>query len=199
MAWPRLPANCATRPTPGRDESAGLPRGVVSIIPGDRATGEHLVRHPGVDKVSITGSTAAGKRVMELCAGRIARVTLELGGKSAAIIADDVPVENVVPSLIPGSIGFSGQVCAALTRVLVFEQRHDEVVETLANVFNAIPVGDHSNPPPASDRSSRNASVTASRTTSPSAAPRAPRSSPVEVAPHTLNAAGTSSRRCSLA
>jgi aldehyde dehydrogenase (NAD+) len=127
-------------------EAAGLPPGVVSIIPGDRATGEHLVRHPGVDKVSMTGSTAAGKRVMELCAGRIARVTLELGGKSAAIIADDVPVENIVPSLIPGSIGFSGQVCAALTRVLVSEQRHDEVVETLANVFNAIPVGDPFDP-----------------------------------------------------
>jgi aldehyde dehydrogenase (NAD+) len=123
-------------------EAAGLPPGVVSIIPGDRATGEHLVRHPGVDKVSMTGSTAAGKRVMELCAGRVARVTLELGGKSAAIIADDVPVETIVPSLIPGSIGFSGQVCAALTRVLVSEQRHDEIVETLANVFNAIPVGD---------------------------------------------------------
>jgi acyl-CoA reductase-like NAD-dependent aldehyde dehydrogenase len=123
-------------------KAAELPPGAVSIIPGGRETGEHLVRHPGVDKVSITGSTAAGRRVMELCAGRIARVTLELGGKSAAIIADDIPMESIVASLIPGSIGFSGQVCAALTRLLVSEERHDEIVETLANVFNAIPVGD---------------------------------------------------------
>jgi aldehyde dehydrogenase (NAD+) len=127
-------------------EAAELPPGVVSIIPGGRETGEHLVRHPGVDKVSFTGSTAAGRRVMELCAGRIARVTLELGGKSAAIVADDIPVESIVPSLIPGSIGFSGQVCSALTRVLVSEERHDEIVDTLANVFNAIPVGDPFDP-----------------------------------------------------
>jgi acyl-CoA reductase-like NAD-dependent aldehyde dehydrogenase len=127
-------------------EAADLPPGVVSIVPGGRVTGEHLVRHPDVDKVSITGSTAAGRRVMELCAGRIARVTLELGGKSAAIIADDIPVESIVPSLIPGSIGFSGQVCAALTRVLVSEERHDEIVEVLASVFKAIPVGDPFDP-----------------------------------------------------
>jgi aldehyde dehydrogenase (NAD+) len=71
-------------------EAAELPAGVASIIPGGRDSGEHLAGHPGVDKISITSSTAAGKRVMELCAGRIARVTLELGGKSAAIIAGDI-------------------------------------------------------------------------------------------------------------
>ena len=78
---------------------------------------------------------------MELCGQRIARVTLELGGKSAAIIADDIAVESVLPSLIPGSIGFSGQVCAALTRILVPQHRHTEIVDALAATFSAIPVG----------------------------------------------------------
>jgi aldehyde dehydrogenase (NAD+) len=123
-------------------EAAEIPAGVVSIIPGGRDTGEHLVSHRDVDMVSITGSSAAGRRVMEVCAGRIARVTLELGGKSAAIIADDIPVESILPSLIPGSIGFSGQVCAALTRVLVPQKRHAEIVDALAAAFSAIPVGD---------------------------------------------------------
>jgi acyl-CoA reductase-like NAD-dependent aldehyde dehydrogenase len=123
-------------------DAAEIPAGVVSIIPGGRDTGEHLASHRDVDKVSITGSTAAGRRVMELCGGRIARVTLELGGKSAAIIADDIAVESILPSLIPGSIGFSGQVCAALTRILVPQQRYTEIVDALAATFSAIPVGD---------------------------------------------------------
>ena len=110
-------------------EAAGLPEGVVSILPTGREVGEHLVTHPDVDKVAFTGSTAAGKQIMSLCGERIARVTLELGGKSAAIIADDIALDDVLPTIVFGGIGHSGQVCAALTRILVPRERQDEVVD----------------------------------------------------------------------
>jgi aldehyde dehydrogenase (NAD+) len=123
-------------------EAAGLPDGVVSVVPAGREVGEHLVRHPGVDKVSFTGSTAAGKRVMSICSERIARVTLELGGKSPAIIADDVAVDDLVPGLVMNGIQHSGQVCAALTRILVPRRRHDEIVAALATEYRTLKVGD---------------------------------------------------------
>jgi aldehyde dehydrogenase (NAD+) len=122
--------------------AAGLPDGVISVVPAGREVGEHLVRHPGVDKVSFTGSTAAGKRVMSICAERIARVTLELGGKSPAIIADDVAVHDLVPGLVMSGIQHSGQVCAALTRILVPRRRHDEIVSALAAEYRRLRVGD---------------------------------------------------------
>jgi aldehyde dehydrogenase (NAD+) len=123
-------------------QAAGLPDGVVSVVPAGREVGEHLVRHPGVDKVSFTGSTVAGKRVMSICAERIARVTLELGGKSPAIIADDVAVDDLVPGLVMNGIQHSGQVCAALTRILVPRRRHDEIVAALAAEYRTLKVGD---------------------------------------------------------
>ena len=122
--------------------AAGLPDGVISVVPAGREVGEHLVRHPGVDKVSFTGSTAAGKRVMSICAERIARVTLELGGKSPALITDDVAVDDLVPGLVMSGIQHSGQVCAALTRILVPRRRHDEIVAALAAEYRALKVGD---------------------------------------------------------
>lgn len=123
-------------------EAAGLPEGVVSVLPAGREIGECLVSHQDVDKVAFTGSTAAGKRVMSLCGERIARVSLELGGKSAAIIADDISLENVLPSLVPASISNSGQVCAAITRVLVPRRRHDEVATALGAALEGLKVGD---------------------------------------------------------
>ncbi|GAB88283.1 aldehyde dehydrogenase [Gordonia rhizosphera] len=123
-------------------EAAGLPEGVVSLLPGGREVGEHLVSHPGVDKVAFTGSTAAGRRIMSLCADRIARVTLELGGKSAGIIADDISLDEVFPGLAFAGIGHSGQVCAAITRVLVPRERQDEVVETMKAIFESVSIGD---------------------------------------------------------
>lgn len=123
-------------------EAAGLPEGVVSVLPAGREMGEYLVSHQDVDKVAFTGSTAAGKRVMSLCGERIARVSLELGGKSAAIIADDISLENVLPSLVPASVGNSGQVCAAITRVLVPRRRHDEVAAALGAALEGLKVGD---------------------------------------------------------
>jgi aldehyde dehydrogenase (NAD+) len=127
-------------------EAAGLPEGVISVLPAGRETGEHLVRHPGVDKVAFTGSTAAGRRIMSLCGERIARVTLELGGKSAAIIADDVALDQVLPTVVPGGIAHSGQVCAALTRILVPRHRHDEVTEAIAAALADVTVGDPMDP-----------------------------------------------------
>ena len=123
-------------------EAAGLPEGVVSVLPAGREVGEYLVSHPGIDKVAFTGSTAAGKRIMSLCGERIARVTLELGGKSAAIIADDIALDEVLPTVVPAGIGHSGQVCAALTRILVPRERHDEAAEAIAGMMQAMKVGD---------------------------------------------------------
>ena len=127
-------------------EAAGLPEGVISVLPGGREVGEYLVRHPGVDKISFTGSTAAGRRIMSLCAERIARVTLELGGKSAGIVCDDIPLEQVLPTLLPGGFGHSGQVCAAITRLLVSRRRHDEFVDAAAAMLSSLKVGDPTEP-----------------------------------------------------
>jgi aldehyde dehydrogenase (NAD+) len=126
--------------------AAGLPEGVLSIVPADREVGEHLVRHRDVDKIAFTGSTAAGRRIMALCAERIARVTLELGGKSAAIMLDDADLEHVVRSLVPMAMMVNGQACIAQTRVLVPRARHTEVADALAAAFAALPVGDPFDP-----------------------------------------------------
>lgn len=123
-------------------EAAGLPEGVVSVLPAGRETGEHLVAHPDVDKVAFTGSTAAGKKIMGLASDRIARVTLELGGKSAAIIADDIPLDDVLPSLAPAGFISSGQVCAALTRIIVPRERQQELLDALVPLYEGLPVGD---------------------------------------------------------
>ena len=127
-------------------EAAGFPEGVLSILPATREVGEYLVTHPGVDKVAFTGSTAAGRRIMSLCGEQIRPVTLELGGKSAAIIADDIPLDDVLPSLVPAGIGHSGQVCAALTRILVPRERQEELVDGLREAFSAWKTGDPSDP-----------------------------------------------------
>ncbi len=82
--------------------AAGLPDGVVNIVAADREAGEHLVRHPGVDKISFTGSTAAGRRIMSLCGEQIKRVTLELGGKSACVLLDDADLDLAVPTSVMG-------------------------------------------------------------------------------------------------
>jgi aldehyde dehydrogenase (NAD+) len=123
-------------------EAAGFPEGVISLMPAGREMGEYLVAHPGVDKVAFTGSTAAGAKIMAVCAQRIARVTLELGGKSAAIIADDIELDPLVPSLVFNAVGHSGQICAALTRVLIHRDRHDELVNKMAESIRALKVGD---------------------------------------------------------
>ena len=123
-----------------------LPPGVVSVLPGDGAVGELLVSHPGVDKVSFTGSTAAGRAVAAACAPNLTKVSLELGGKSAAIVLDDAAPEAVAAGVRSASLSNSGQICNALTRVLVPERRHDEYVDALASEMTALRVGDPSDP-----------------------------------------------------
>jgi len=107
-----------------------LPDGLVSIIPADRAAGEHLVAHPRIDKVAFTGSTAAGRRVMVAAAANLTRVGLELGGKSAAIVLD-ADTDETLKRLVPVAIGNSGQACTAGSRVLVSRTHHDDFVEAL--------------------------------------------------------------------
>jgi betaine-aldehyde dehydrogenase len=121
---------------------AGLPEGVLSIVPAGREAGQHLVEHPDVDKVAFTGSTAAGRKIMAACAERIARVTLELGGKSAAVVLDDADVEKVVAALLPMALLVNGQACIAQTRVLVPRTREAEFVEALAEALRGQQVGD---------------------------------------------------------
>src|SRR5207245_10541584 len=80
-------------------EEAGVPKGVVSVVPAGREVGEHLVRHAGVDKIAFTGSTAAGRRIASICGEQLKRVSLELGGKSAAIILDDADLAATAQGL----------------------------------------------------------------------------------------------------
>jgi aldehyde dehydrogenase (NAD+) len=123
-------------------EEIDLPEGVVSIVPGGRETGEALVRHPGIDKISFTGSSATGRRIAALCGEQLKRVSLELGGKSAAIILDDADIANTVQHLKMASLMNNGQACVAQTRILVSERRHDEVVDGLAEMMSGLQVGD---------------------------------------------------------
>ncbi|MFC5748460.1 aldehyde dehydrogenase [Actinomadura rugatobispora] len=127
-------------------EAAGVPEGVIGILPGGREIGEHLVRHPDVDKIAFTGSTAAGRRIASLCGQRIARFTLELGGKSAGLVAEDADLSEVLPSLVPAGIGHTGQVCAAITRVLVPRAREAEWADAMAAALGSVVVGDPFDP-----------------------------------------------------
>ena len=125
---------------------AGVPEGVVSIVAGGREVGEHLVRHPGVDKVAFTGSTAAGRKIGAICGEQLKRVSLELGGKSAAIVLDDADLTTVVEGMKFLGVMNSGQACVAQTRVLVSRERHDEVADALASAIGSMVVGDPLDP-----------------------------------------------------
>ena len=127
-------------------KEAGLPPGVLNILTADRAVSEQLVRDPRVDKIAFTGSTAAGRRIASICGERVARCTLELGGKSAAIILDDMDLSVAAPQLIGDEIFLTGQVCSSLTRVIVGRERHDELVDAIATGFSAVKVGDPYDP-----------------------------------------------------
>jgi len=127
-------------------EAAGFPPGVVNQIPADRAVSDYLIHQPGIDKVSFTGSSAVGKRIAAVCGERVARVTLELGGKSAAILLDDADIEKVTSHLAPTMTMACGQFCGNLTRHLVSRRRHDDYVQSLATKLKAIQVGDPYDP-----------------------------------------------------
>ncbi|CAM2909890.1 aldehyde dehydrogenase [Mycobacterium intermedium] len=125
-------------------EQADLPEGVVSVVTGGPDVGEALVRHPAVDKIAFTGSSATGRRIAALCGEQLKRVSLELGGKSAAIILDDADLDKTVAGLKTAGLMNNGQACVAQTRILVSERRHDEVVDALADMMSALHVGDPS-------------------------------------------------------
>ena len=123
-----------------------LPKGMVSILPAGREIGEYIVRHPGVDKVGFTGSTAAGRKVGAICGEMLKRVTLELGGKSAAIVLDDADLAATIPLLMPNALMNNGQACVAQTRILAPQARYDEVVEAVAEAVKGSTVGDPADP-----------------------------------------------------
>lgn len=123
-------------------EEACIPDGVINVVNGGAATGELLTAHPGVDKVSFTGSTAVGARIAAACGSRIRRCTLELGGKSPAIVLPDAPLETTVSGLVSGVMGNNGQLCAALTRILLPRSRYGEYVAALTAAVAGLTVGD---------------------------------------------------------
>src|SRR3954470_6680345 len=127
-------------------QEAGVPAGVVNIVAAGREVGEHLVSHPGVDKVAFTGSTAAGRKIAAVCGQQLKRVSLELGGKSAAIVLDDADLAATMEGLKFTALMNSGQACVAQTRILASRGRYDEVVDALAQTVSSMPVGDPADP-----------------------------------------------------
>ncbi len=107
---------------------AGLPPGVVNIVPAGREVGAYLVEHPGVDKVAFTGSTAAGRTIARRCGELLRPVTLELGGKSAAIVLDDADLSQATEALFAATLANNGQTCNIGTRILAPRARYDEVL-----------------------------------------------------------------------
>lgn len=121
---------------------AGLPAGVLNVVTADREASESLVRDPRVDKITFTGSTAVGRRIGALCADRVARCTLELGGKSAAVILDDADLDSAAHTIADAGTLTTGQICSLLTRIIVTRKRHDEFAAVLAEAYGSKRVGD---------------------------------------------------------
>ena len=122
-------------------EEAGFPAGVVNIVTGGPGTGELLVAHPGTDSISFTGSTRAGRHIAQVCGAQLKPVTAELGGKSAAVLLDDVDLEGFSNTLIPTCLPHTGQICFANTRVLAPRSRFDEVIDAVTTRLQEAVVG----------------------------------------------------------
>jgi aldehyde dehydrogenase (NAD+) len=127
-------------------DEVGLPPGVVNVVAAGREASEYLVRHPDVDKVSFTGSTATGGLVGGICGEQIKRCTLELGGKSAAIVLEDVDLAAALQPLIGSGLLNNGQACGAQTRILAPRSRYAEIVEALGAAVGAMKLGDPLDP-----------------------------------------------------
>ncbi|TQK71439.1 aldehyde dehydrogenase family protein [Nocardioides sp. SLBN-35] len=128
-------------------EEAGFPAGVVQVLPGEgTVTGAALVRHPGVHKVSFTGSTQVGREIQKVTADTFKRTTLELGGKSAQIVCADANLDAVFPSIGMGVFANSGQTCAAGSRVFVHRSLYDAVLDGLGGAAGAQVLGDPFDP-----------------------------------------------------
>jgi acyl-CoA reductase-like NAD-dependent aldehyde dehydrogenase len=128
--------------------AADIPPGVVNIVPGGRELGAYLVQHRDVDKIAFTGSTAAGRQIAEVCGRLLRPVSLELGGKSAAIILDDADLDlsKIGQDLFAATLVNNGQTCYAGTRILAPRSRYDEVVDIFAAFASSLPVGDALDP-----------------------------------------------------
>jgi aldehyde dehydrogenase (NAD+) len=120
---------------------AGLPEGVLSVVPGGPETGRALTANPEIDKFTFTGSSAVGKEIAKIAAEKLKPCSLELGGKSAAIILEDADLDSTLPMLVFSGLMNTGQACVAQTRILAPRSRYDEVVEKLAAAASAMPVG----------------------------------------------------------
>lgn len=127
-------------------DAAGLPPGVVNVITADHSESAYLVASPAVDKISFTGSVAAGRQIGATAADRLARVTLELGGKSAAILLEDIDLPAAMAALAPFTMPFSGQICFAQTRILAPRARLAEAVNAYAGIIGRLRVGDPNDP-----------------------------------------------------
>ena len=120
---------------------AGLPEGVLSVVPGGAETGRALTANPELDKYTFTGSSAVGKEIAKIAAENLKACTLELGGKSAAIILEDADLDSTLPMLVFSGLMNTGQACVGQTRILAPRSRYDEVVEKLSAAVAAMPVG----------------------------------------------------------
>lgn len=118
-----------------------LPAGVLNVISGGDALGPWMTGHPGMDKISFTGSTATGRRVMASAAGNLKRLTLELGGNDAAIVLDDVDVDTVAHSLFWAAFANSGQVCVAAKRIYVHDSVYDALAAAMIKIASSARVG----------------------------------------------------------
>jgi betaine-aldehyde dehydrogenase len=127
-------------------EEIGLPKGVLNIVVAGREVSEHLVRHPGVDKIGFTGSTAAGRRIASVAGEGLKRVTLELGGKSASIFLPDADLDVAVPQALGSGFMNNGQACVAQTRILVSRDKYSETVDALTEFTRNQVVGDPMDP-----------------------------------------------------
>lgn len=125
---------------------ADLPPGVISVLPAGAAASQYLVEHPGIDMVSFTGGAVVGSKILHSTADRIVKTTLELGGKSAGIVDSEIPLPQLLEALLPGLIPFQGQVCVALTRLLVPVAREAEIAGAIASVFSSLRIGDALDP-----------------------------------------------------
>jgi acyl-CoA reductase-like NAD-dependent aldehyde dehydrogenase len=125
---------------------AGLPPGVLNVVPAGREVGAYLVAHPGVDKVSFTGSTAAGRAIAETCGRLLRPVTLELGGKSAAIVLDDADLATSMESFFGATLLNNGQICWLGTRVLAPRSRYDDVVDAVTGLARSLKIGNPLDP-----------------------------------------------------
>ncbi|MEM1286404.1 MAG: aldehyde dehydrogenase [Pseudomonadota bacterium] len=126
--------------------AAGVPPGVLNWVPADREVGAYLIEHPGVDKVAFTGSTEAGRKIAARCGELLRPVTLELGGKSAAIVLDDADMETFTQGIPTACLLNNGQTCYLGTRILAPRSRYGEVVDAVVNFVSGLKVGDAMDP-----------------------------------------------------